>query len=54
MNASELSSIPIKKSTAMSLDEDILEDEEENEETDPELDNPKKERSLSCSPDAKK
>ena len=57
MNASELTSIPMKKPTAVSLDEDILEDEEENEETDdnhPQLDNPSAaataelQRSLSC------
>jgi hypothetical protein len=35
MNASVLSKIPIKKSTAISLDDDIVEDEEE---TDTELD----------------
>jgi hypothetical protein len=57
MNASELSTIPMKKPTSVSLDEDILEDDEENEETDDDHaqhDNPSAaakanlERSLSC------
>lgn len=39
MNASELTSIKIKKSTAMSLDEDILEEENDETDDDPQQDN---------------